>query len=117
MLHPLHDAFGPCSTTVAMNDPLNIRQADPSPFEFVLAVQASKRAKKFIGIPRIESSPVVTNEDYFLITIAGNAANLDFGFGASSRKLHRIGNQIDQGQAQERPGPPLPSRALRFPMQ
>src|SRR5258708_984565 len=55
------DAFGPRSSTMAVDDALDIGQSDARALEFFLAVQTLKDAEELLAILRIETGAIVAN--------------------------------------------------------
>ena len=98
-----------------MDDALDVGQADARALELVVAVQALEYAEQFVSITRIEPRAVVANGDYRLASPAGGAADSDDCMGAGGGKLHGVGEQIDQHQAQQGPVGPHRRQRADFP--
>ena len=95
-----------------MNDALDVRQADARALELLPAVQALKHTEQFAGITRIETRPVVPNENDRLVVATGSATDLDCGLAASAGELHGIGEN-SPGMAEAR-RPNLPLAIVRY---
>src|ERR1017187_901365 len=102
----VHHAFRPGSASVAMDDALDVRQTNARALEFLPAMQALKHSVQFAGVTRVETRPIIADEDYRLAAATGSATYFDFRLRASAGELHRIGDQIYQHHAQQRPVSP-----------
>src|ERR1700733_5254399 len=85
---------------MSLDDTLNRRKSDTGAFKCLAGMQALKYAKELIHVLHIEADTVVPHEHHNLIFARFGASNLDFGLGASPRKLDGIGEKINKYQPQ-----------------
>src|SRR5271165_1640122 len=83
-----------------VHDALNRGQADTSAFEGLLRVKPLEDAEQLVGILHVESDPVVSNEQRYLVFFLFRASDFDFGLGPCAGEFYSVGNQVDQRQPQ-----------------
>jgi hypothetical protein len=83
-----------------LDNAVNGGEADAGPFKFVLAMQALKNAKEFVGMARIESGAVIAHKDH-AHPVSVEAADLDRRDLAIAREFHGIGKQIRENESEE----------------
>src|SRR6266404_4333769 len=91
-------ALGPDASTVALNDPPHVSEADAGAFELSCRMQALEHAEEFVGILHVEAYAIVADEERgFVVRLGG--ADLDSGPLALAGVFQGIGKQIDDGLA------------------
>src|SRR5579883_1146438 len=85
---------------MAVNDPLNDRQAKTGSFEFIDGVQALKNAKQFVDVTHVEPHAIIPNKEHVLIA-ASAKADFDNGGIFSSSEFQGVRKQIDKYLAEE----------------
>src|SRR5688572_27142981 len=59
----IHSAFGPRPSSVTLDDPANVRQADACPLELIGGVQALKHPKQLVHVLHVEADAVVADPE------------------------------------------------------
>src|SRR5271157_6553998 len=85
---------------MSVYDALNRGQADTGTLESLLRVKPLEDAEQLVGVFHVESDPVVSNEQHYVVFFLFRASDFDFGLGPCAGEFYSVGNQVDQRQPQ-----------------
>jgi hypothetical protein len=86
---------------MTLDDPPDVGKPDPGALEFLATVEALKDAEQLVDIPHVKPDTIVADVEHYLMLAVG-AADLDLGFGAGTRVLDSVGQEIPEDEPQHR---------------
>ena len=87
---------------MAVDDSLDVCQADARAFEFRFIVEPLENPEKFARKLHIKADAVIAHEKDLLARLSRLAADLDFGVSARTAVLKSVREQVDHYLMQER---------------
>src|SRR5947207_5618831 len=88
-------AFGPNTTAVSANNPIDGGKADAATFELAFGMKAVKGSEQFLGLLHVEADTIVTDENR-LFTINGGLAHLNPRNAPVTGRSNGFAKRLDQ---------------------
>src|SRR5262249_48723785 len=98
----VHHPLSPDSTPMARHDALHRGETYSGALEYLGTMQALKHAEQLVHVAHVEADAVVLDEHHELAGLPGHGSDLDLRLRPGAGELDRVGDQIDQRDAQHR---------------